>query len=67
MSTFSGSPNNAIQSGWATKEDFIRHQTLIGQLYQRQTLAEVMRFMAGHHGFRATFVVADCIDAIRSH
>ena len=30
------------QSGWATKEDWIKHQALIGQLCRKQTRVEVM-------------------------
>ena len=44
------------QSGWASKEDWVRHQTLISRLYGTQKLVEVMNFMASQHGFRATFV-----------
>ena len=43
--------------GWASKEDWIRNQTLIGQLYRQQSLAEVMAFMEKEHNFRATFVL----------
>ena len=44
--------------GWASKEDWIKHQTLIGQLYRKQSLAEVMAFMEKEHNFKATFVVS---------
>ena len=44
------------RSGWASKEDWIKHQTLIGQLYRQQSLAKVMAFMEKEHDFRATFV-----------
>ena len=49
------SPNEE-QSGWATKKDWTRHQALIGQLYEKQPLKEVMYFMESQHGFKATFV-----------
>ncbi len=44
------------QNGWASKEDWVRHQTIISRLYRTQKLVEVMNFMASQHGFRATFV-----------
>ena len=44
------------QSGWATKQDWDKHRALIGQLYEKHKLFEVMDFMAKQHGFRATFV-----------
>ena len=45
-------------NGWATKQDWARHQALIKQLYLREKrpLAEVMRFMESQHGFKATLV-----------
>ena len=44
---------------WATKEDWVAHQPLIKQLYydQKKPLKEVIRFMEGQHGFRATSVL----------
>lgn len=48
---------NEKHGAWATKEDWIKHQRLIGQLYEKQTLAEIMRYMANQHGFRATCVI----------
>ena len=47
---------NANRSGWATKNDWTKHQALIGELYRGHLLAEVMKYMESHHGFRATFV-----------
>ena len=46
-------------SGWAAKEDWMRHQALIKQLYLygKKPLKEVMRHMEGQHGFRATLVI----------
>ena len=41
---------------WATKEDWIKHRRLIGQLYEKQPLKEVMGYMASQHEFRATCV-----------
>lgn len=45
---------NAI--GWATKQNWARHQEVIRQLYlcENKPLTEVMHFMESHHGFRAT-------------
>ena len=66
MASSSGSPcavrapiaaPNENKGGWATKEDWIKHQRLIGQLYEKQTLAKVMSYMASQHGFRATCVI----------
>ena len=54
-----GAPSTTPQinrSGWASKEDWIRNQTLIGQLYRQQSLAEVMAFMEKEHNFKATYV-----------
>ena len=54
-----GAPSATPQinrKGWASKDDWIKHQTLIGQLYRQQPLAEVMTFMEQEHSFRATFV-----------
>ena len=65
MATSSGPPNptrtptiehNADQGGWATKDDWVKHQALIAQLYKKHVLAEVMDIMSGQHGFRATLV-----------
>ncbi|KAM0796927.1 hypothetical protein BDR22DRAFT_975663 [Usnea florida] len=42
------------RKGWVSKDDWIKHQTLIGQLYRQQPLAEVMTFMQQEHSFRAT-------------
>ena len=44
------------QTGWATKQDWARHRVLIGQLYEKGTLREVMDLMEKQHGLRATFV-----------
>ncbi|KAL9128044.1 MAG: hypothetical protein Q9175_007613 [Cornicularia normoerica] len=44
----------ASQSGWATKEDWIRHQALIEHLYRKQTLAKTIDFMTSRYGFKAT-------------
>lgn len=46
-------------SGWAAKEDWTRHQTLITQLYlyEKKPLKEVMRHMENHHDFKATLVI----------
>lgn len=46
-------------NGWATKQDWARHQTLIKQLYrdEKKPLAKVMRFMESQHGFKATSVI----------
>ena len=66
MATSSVSPNvfgallatsQTNRNGWASKDDWIKHQTLIGQLYRQQSLAEVMAFMEKEHSFRATFVL----------
>lgn len=48
---------NENHGAWATKEDWIKHQRLIGQLYEKRTLAEVMNYMESEHGFRATCVL----------
>ena len=65
MATTSGLPNIigfptaapvVEQSGWATKQDWDKHRALIGQLYEKKKLSQVMDFMAKRHGFRATFV-----------
>ena len=46
-------------SGWAAKEDWATHQTLLTQLYlyEKRPLKEVMRHMENHHNFRATLVI----------
>lgn len=54
-------PTATNQSNWATKEDWIRHQELIGQLYRKRPLKEVMDIMASQHGFRATFVTSSLL------
>lgn len=36
--------SNFSQAGWATKEDWLRHQVHIGQLYRKQPLPAVMDF-----------------------
>ena len=43
-------------SGWAAKETWVKHQTLIKQLYlyEKKPLKEVMRIMESQHDFRAT-------------
>jgi hypothetical protein len=38
-------------------QDWKRHQALIAKLYAEHTLPEVMKFMAGEHGFRATYAL----------
>ncbi|KAL2037648.1 hypothetical protein N7G274_009593 [Stereocaulon virgatum] len=40
--------------GYAAKEGWVKHRTLIAQLYEERSLAEVMDFMERQHGFRAT-------------
>ena len=42
---------------WATKEAWVQHQAEIEQLYEKKTLAEVMRLMKDKHGFKATLVI----------
>lgn len=45
---------NTNKSSWATKDDWLKYQAVIRQLYGQQPLAEVMEFMSSRHGFRAT-------------
>lgn len=46
-------------NGWATKQDWARHQALIKQLYldEKKPLKEVMRLMRNQHDFKATLVL----------
>ena len=52
----SNATNASSLSAWATKRDWIQHQSLIGQLYQDRTLSEVIKVMETQHGFKATCV-----------
>lgn len=63
----SASPNDIVTStaahvassvGYATKDDWGKHKTLIKRLYvnENNTLARVMRVMENQHNFRATLV-----------
>ncbi|CAD6587334.1 MAG: hypothetical protein ASARMPREDX12_002811 [Alectoria sarmentosa] len=53
ISTSSIQPDTRTKS-WATKQDWIRHQTLIRGHYEKHTLAKVMQVMKSQHGFQAT-------------
>ena len=55
ISTSSIQPDTRTKS-WATKQDWIRHQTLIRGHYEKHTLAKVMQVMKSQHGFQATCV-----------
>ena len=46
-------------NGWAAKPNWARHEAIIKQLYmyEKKSLAEVMRIMESQHGFRATSVI----------
>lgn len=48
--------DDPLRNGWATKAEWTRHRTLIAQLYEDKTLAEVIQIMERQHGFRATSV-----------
>ena len=59
--------DGAIQRGWALEPDWVRHQTLIAQLYEEKTLPEVMRIMDSQHGFKATLVGKAFNNFVPSH
>lgn len=44
------------QNDWASPAEFVRHRTLIEQLYEKQSLASVKKIMEREHDFRATSV-----------
>lgn len=56
----------ASSSGWATKEAWVHHQAEIEQLYlyEKKTLAEVMRLMKDKHDFKATLVLHAALFAL---
>ena len=45
---------NAKSSKWPSEADWITHKLLIKKLYEKETLAKVMRIMEQEHGFKAT-------------
>ena len=46
----------ANSSTWATNKDWTKHRALIGELYDNQPLAEVMKIMESKYKFKATSV-----------
>lgn len=48
-----------MPNGWAAKPNWARHEALIKKLYlyEKKSLAEVMRVMESQHGFKATSVI----------
>ncbi|MCJ1458361.1 hypothetical protein MMC28_008733 [Mycoblastus sanguinarius] len=54
VSNISGTPAAAQPSGWATKQDWTRHEDLIRRLYEQRTLPDLMQEMRRKHDFKAT-------------
>ena len=55
--TISTTAAGTRSSTWAIDKDWMKHQTLIRELYSTHTLAEVMKFMESEHKFKATSVL----------
>ena len=62
-SSISNATAGAHSRTWATDKDWTKHRALIGELYSRHTLEDVMRFMESEHKLKATSVVYSTVSA----